>query len=115
MVDYRIMQYIRSIKQNLENIKKIDKETLIEHPQICFELIKSFPDGVKYIPMDVREEIPQVCVDAVKANPENINIQQTHHRKHCLQQLSHNLSNLFFYQNPQIISASVQGHFYLKQ
>lgn len=72
MVDYRIMQYIRSIKQNPENIKKIDKETLIQNPQICFELIKAFPDGIKYIPMDVREEIPQICIDAVKANPENI-------------------------------------------
>ena len=72
MVDYRIMQYIRSIKQNPENIKKIDKETLTQNPQICFELIKAFPDGIKYIPMDIREEIPQICVDAVKANPENI-------------------------------------------
>ena len=54
MVDYRIMQYNRSIKASPENIKKIDKETLIQNPQICFELIKAFPDGIKYIPMDVR-------------------------------------------------------------
>ena len=72
MEDNRLMQYIRSVKQNPENIKKIDKEILIEYPQICFELIRAFPNGIKYIPIEIREDIPQVCIDAVEANPKNI-------------------------------------------
>ena len=72
MEDSNILQYIRSVKQNPENIKMISKEILIEYPQICFEAIKKDSEGIKYIPLDIREKIPQLCIDAVKANPKNI-------------------------------------------
>lgn len=66
------LKYIRFVKQNPENIKKISVEILTQHPEICFEIIKKNADNIKYVPMDVREKIPQLCIDAVKQNPENI-------------------------------------------
>lgn len=72
MESAEILKYMRLVRQNPENIKKIPEEILIEHTEICFEILQKTPDNIRLIPMNVREEIPQLCIDAVKQNPENI-------------------------------------------
>lgn len=67
-----ILNYIKMVRQQPESIKKIEHQILIEHPEICFEVIKINPENIKVIPMNVREALPQVCIEAVKYKPENI-------------------------------------------
>lgn len=72
MEQTEMLKYIRIVRQQPESIKKIDHQILIEHPEICLEVIQINADNIKFIPMDVREALPQICIDAVKQNPENI-------------------------------------------
>lgn len=72
MEQMEVLKNIRMVKQKPENIKRIEPQTLIEHPEICFEVIRKDAENIKYIPISVREALPQVCIEAVKQKPENI-------------------------------------------
>ncbi len=72
MEQTEVFKYIRIVKQQPENVKKIATQKLIEHSEICFEVIQINSENIKYIPMNVRESLPQICIEAVKQKPENI-------------------------------------------
>ena len=72
MEQTEVFKYIRMVKQQPENVKKIATQKLIEHSEICFEVIQINSENIKYIPMNVRESLPQICIEAVKQKPENI-------------------------------------------
>ena len=60
MEQTEMLKYIRIVRQQPESIKKIDHQILIEHPEICLEVIQINADNIKFIPM---------CICQVKNGP----------------------------------------------